>query len=92
VNNVETLFTWIHISDIHYRHGDARHQKNQQRVLKALAKDLKEVRKDLMLQPNALLVTGDLAFSGKIKYEDEYEKVEEWLTDISIALGVSNEH
>jgi hypothetical protein len=36
----ETLFSWIHVSDIHMGHGDAAHGWDQALVLRELRKDV----------------------------------------------------
>ena len=74
----ETLFSWVHLSDIHVGHGDRDkpHGWNQVLVMEAL-------RKDIASRPgpkrvDKILVTGDIAFSGDGLAPDEYARAKKW--------------
>lgn len=58
------LFSWIHISDLHFGHGDAAHGWDQVLVTSELQRDIPAVLGQGAPTPNAILVTGDIAFSG----------------------------
>src|SRR5580700_1451437 len=75
----ETLFAWVHISDIHFGHGDAGHKWDQGLVLERLRLDLPAAMKLGAPRPDAILVTGDVAFSGG---PDEYAKADAWLREL----------
>jgi len=72
------IFTWLHVTDIHFGHGDATHGGNQKLVLRKLLEDLQQ-RSELDIPvPNAIFVTGDIAFSGAVKARDEYDRARDW--------------
>lgn len=75
---------WLHISDIHMRVRDA---WSQDVVLKAMCDHISRQRADGMVA-DFILVTGDLAFSGKA---NEYSLVAGFLNDLTTASGVSKE-
>ena len=39
--DMKSLFTWLHLSDIHIGHGDVSHQWDQRLVLRAMEDDTK---------------------------------------------------
>ena len=76
--------SWLHISDIHMRPGDA---WSQDVVLASMCKQIEHhSREGLFL--DFILITGDLAFSGK---DDEYELVAGFLDALRTASGVPRE-
>ena len=82
----EPLFSWIHISDIHVGHGDRAHQLNQSRVLAAIARDIEDGReRGECPAPDAIFVTGDLAFSGQ---PDQYALAKKWLSQVAATVGL----
>src|SRR5947207_1131837 len=85
----ETLFRWIHVSDIHMGHGDAAHRWNQQLVLDTLREDIAEQVRAGRRPIDALFVTGDVAFSGNGRSPTEYARAKEWLLDVGKAAGLS---
>lgn len=87
--STQTLFGWVHLSDLHFGHGGAGHQANQQLVLDALLADVAEQIKQGVPKPDALLVTGDIAFSGACAARDEYDRAAEWIGKVAAAVGVS---
>ncbi len=78
------LFAWLHLSDIHADHGDEEHHWDQMLVLDALHKDLAEQRQRGLPVPDAILVTGDIAFSG---IAPQYEKAKDWLRRLAEVAG-----
>lgn len=91
------LLSWLHLSDLHFGHGTSGHRYNQQRVLAALAEDVrKQVRVGILTQPDLILITGDIAFSGgdlnRAPVEDEYRHATTWLAALAGSLNVSDEH
>ena len=59
----ETLFGWIHLSDIHFGHGDASHGWDQDLVMAALRRDI--AGKPAPVRVDAIFVTGDIAFASR---------------------------
>jgi predicted MPP superfamily phosphohydrolase len=83
----QPLLTWIHISDIHFGHGDAKHGWDQRLVLQALLDDLVEQCRQTH-RPDVLFVTGDIAFSGK---PEQYAQARAWLDQVGRAVGIGPE-
>ncbi|APR86272.1 Hypothetical protein A7982_11621 [Minicystis rosea] len=86
----DVLFSWIHLSDIHIGHGDAAHGWDQKLVLKVLHDDVEHlIAGGRVPPPRAVLVTGDIAFSGATRSRKEYADAREWLASIAAAAGVT---
>ena len=84
------IFTWLHVSDIHFGHGDATHSWDQKLVLSKLLEDLQH-RSELDIPvPNAIFITGDIAFSGAVRALDEYDRARDWLNSIADALHLTS--
>lgn len=87
---METLFRWIHLSDIHVGHGDTTYKWDQRLVMAELLKDVEvQVRSSPAPPVDAVFVTGDIANTGAGRSPDEYERAETWLLEIGRAAGVS---
>ena len=88
------IFTWVQLSDIHIGHGDAAHRWDQHLVLEDLIDDLSGLIGRGVPKPDAILVTGDIAFSGGGKARDdgkpnsEYSQAKEWLVRAAAAVGL----
>jgi len=80
------LFSWLHLSDVHFGHRDPGHRWDQQLVLDSLNKDIASHGGRAVPTPNAILVTGDVAFSGS---SDEYTTARTWLLDVAGYLSLS---
>ena len=89
-----TLFSWLHLSDLHANHGSAEHWQNQQRILSALVQDIPKAIERGAPRPEVVLVTGDIAFSGNAvkrageAESREYARAREWLTEVAAAIQV----
>lgn len=77
----EILFSWLHLSDLHFGHPNVGHGMDQLLVLKQLEADIVAGRGGLFPAPDALLVTGDIAFSGAAA---QYEKAAAFLRGLSV--------
>lgn len=84
----DVLFTWLHISDIHMGHGPTSHRWDQRLVLEALSRDAQQAPERGTPPPDAILVTGDIAFSGGALRADEYNQACEWLSELRTCLGL----
>ena len=73
---------WLHISDLHMREAE---DAPQQTVLATMLEDISR-RRATGAQVDFVVVTGDLAFSGK---RSEYELVAVFLRDLVASVGVS---
>ena len=73
--------TWLHLSDVHMRVTD---RWSQSVVLSSMCQHVAELRKE-GLAIDFILITGDLAFSGK---SDEYKLVSSFLDDLIVKSEV----
>lgn len=90
------LASWVHVSDLHFGHGDAGHQWNQQRVLDELRIDAKAlVRDGTVPWPDLVFVTGDIAFSGGARTpavgDTEYALASRWFRQLQEELEIPDE-
>lgn len=83
------VFSWLQLSDIHIEPKDATHRADQPLVLDALERDLRQTFAAREAPPNAIFVTGDLAFSGAA---EQYTKARAWLEKVANIVGVPFEH
>jgi predicted MPP superfamily phosphohydrolase len=86
---METIFRWIHLSDIHMGHGDTTFAWDQQMVLDEVKRD---VARQMKAQPeppiDAIFVTGDIGNTGAGRRADEYGAAATWLAAVGDAAGV----
>lgn len=90
------LASWIHVSDLHFGHGTADHQWNQQRVLGELISDVQElVKTEVVRRPDFIFVTGDIAFSGGARTpatgDSEYELAAKWIKKLQDTVAITRE-
>ena len=76
--------SWLHVSDIHIRVADT---WSQDVVLASMCRQIARQRTE-GLAPDFILVTGDLAFSGKV---NEYKLVADFLEALSAASAIPRE-
>lgn len=86
---MQPLVSWLHLSDIHFGHGDAGYGQDQALVLDALLRDLPRAIAHAGAPPDLLLVTGDIAFSGGTRSPKEYVAARTFLLAVSRAAGVA---
>ncbi|MFO0560795.1 MAG: metallophosphoesterase [Polyangiales bacterium] len=88
--SMKRLFTWVHLSDIHFGHGarDALVEFDQAEVTAKLPKHIHKELKRTGLSIDAVLVTGDVAFSGQAK---EYQQAHEWFDLLCTSAGIAKE-
>ncbi|WP_158682311.1 metallophosphoesterase [Sphingopyxis sp. MG] len=83
-----TGYGFLHLSDIHFgqeRGGEVFINREIKKDLVRFLKDVKAKREKAGLLPvDGVVVTGDIAFSGKA---NEYRDASEWLAQITDALG-----
>lgn len=59
------VFSWLHLSDIHFGHGTTKYEIDQELVLKRLAEDaVQQVASEAVPRPDWIIVTGDIANTG----------------------------
>lgn len=88
----KVLWSWIHMSDIHVGHADATYGYDQKLVLDELCQDVPKVCQGSALSPDAILVTGDVAFGGGCRTPTEYVDAKEWLEHLAITMNLQNKH
>ncbi len=76
------LFSWLHISDLHFGHGGAGWRADQKIMNNELLKDVQS-RQFGPERPDAIFITGDIAFSG---LEEEYELATHWIDELCATL------
>ena len=80
------MITLLHLSDIHFQPRDEQSQLDiDQQIRRALVEDLASMPAG-RANYDGLLLTGDIAFSGKKK---EYDAAQKWLDDLFRQTGVS---
>lgn len=82
------LFSWLHLSDIHFGHGDKQHGWDQQLVITKLLEDINHRSEYNIPNLNCVFVTGDIAFSGATRSKKEYEQANAWLTALTQSLAL----
>ena len=86
--SMEYLFTWLHLSDLHFGQGGADYKDNRELVLGALRGSLADLgRPGGPPRPDVILVTGDIAFSGGGR-ADDYGKALTWFGTAAEAVGL----
>jgi predicted MPP superfamily phosphohydrolase len=87
---MDTLFRWIHLSDIHTGHGDRAFGWDQSLVLAEIVRDIGLQREREPAPPiDAILVTGDIANTGAGRTPTEYDSATAWLHRVAAAAGVT---
>lgn len=75
--------TWLHVSDLHFGHGDAHYRFDQSGVTTAILRNAESMAKRIG-PPDLIFVTGDIAFSGQ---PAQYQQAKEWLERLRSAVG-----
>ena len=85
----EPLFSWLHLSDIHFGHGSATEREHRRLVLDQLLRDLHKAEQWGAPKPDAVLVTGDIGFSGDAMDRQEYAQASSWLRRLAERLEIA---
>jgi formylglycine-generating enzyme required for sulfatase activity len=88
---MDVLFSWIHLSDIHFGCGDAERKFLQELVLQKMSEDIAESVRIACPKPEAIFVTGDIAFSGAIREPGEYDDAKNWILTIAKVVGLGRD-
>ena len=80
------VFSWLHLSDLHFGHGDNSYGWDQKKVLDCLADDVEKALKEWpeLPRPDAIMVTGDIAFSGNTRSAHEYSDASVFLRRLTL--------
>lgn len=81
--NARPCLTWLHVSDLHFGHGDAHYRFDQSGVTSAILRNAESMTKRIG-PPDLIFVTGDIAFSGQ---PAQYQQAKEWLERLRSAVG-----
>ena len=79
------VFSWIHLSDLHFGAGSVRHRFDQKSVMRAIVRD---VRENAPRGVDRIFITGDIAFSAQHR---EYDEARAAMNKITEAAGVGRE-
>ncbi len=85
------LFSWIHLSDIHANNINQEKTADQLLILDSLKEDMILFEEQGIPRPEAVFVTGDIAFSGSALSDHEYSIVDTWLNNIMSTFSLSKE-
>ena len=91
-----TTLTWLHLSDLHFRLNDPQDRKDPTDLIdpedregfESLLSDIKKIRKESKLDPDAVFFTGDVVFSGQ---KEQYDLVGKWFDEILEACDLSGQ-
>lgn len=75
---------FVHLSDIHFDDGTSAWSARMNSVRTHLVADLAAMRDRLGMDATAIVVTGDIAYSGD---EKEYQLARAWLDEVATAVG-----
>lgn len=89
--STSTTFNWLHLSDLHFGHGSPGHQMDQRLVLDRLLDDASACVGHGHPRPNAIFITGDVAFSGNCRSAHEYEWACAWINELARRMNVPAE-
>jgi len=79
---------FVHLSDIHFDAAGNTMKGPNRLVRESLLDDLQEAQRGIGRTPDAVLVTGDIAFSGK---KEQYDQARRFLADVTDRLGMEPE-
>ncbi|ATB28900.1 hypothetical protein MEBOL_002349 [Melittangium boletus DSM 14713] len=88
VQEGEPLFSWLHLSDIHFGHGGPEGAAHRKLVLDCVLLDVQRAMKNGAPVPNAVFVTGDIGFSGGSLSSDEYRQAGDWFAKLASVLRI----
>ncbi len=84
ISEKNRIFSWLHLSDLHFGHGNAEVQADRRKILKEMASKIKELDGSV----DAIFITGDISSSSK---NEEFSEATNWLNDISGGLGITSD-
>ena len=80
-----TVFSWIHLSDLHFGAGNVAHRFDQKAVTRSI---LRDIETNAPKNPNFIFVTGDIAFSAK---PAQYKEASNWFDELAKTLRIERE-
>src|SRR5438105_204442 len=82
-----TAFSWLHLSDVHGRHGDGDYREDQRWVLRDVVESAGKPP-DGLERVDAIFLTGDIGTTGGVRDPGEYRQVAELVAQCAAALRV----
>ena len=79
------VFSWIHLSDLHFGAGSVKHRFDQKSVMRAIVRD---VRENAPRGVDRIFITGDIAFSAQ---PTEYDEARAAMNKLVEAAGVGSD-
>lgn len=79
------VFSWIHLSDLHFGAGSVKHRFDQKSVMRAILRDVKD---NAPRGVDRIFITGDIAFSAQ---PAEYIEAKSAMDKIAAAAGVGSD-
>ncbi|MDP3275596.1 MAG: metallophosphoesterase [Deltaproteobacteria bacterium] len=83
--NSQVIFAWLHISDIHFGQGSPEKQAELHTIWRGLVERVKLAHRASEFPLDAVLLTGDVAFSGQAA---QYEEARKRLISLTQAIGL----
>lgn len=80
-----TVFSWIHLSDLHFGAGSIAHRFDQKAVARSI---LRDIEANAPKNPHFVFVTGDIAFSAK---PAQYKEATAWFDELAKTLNIERE-
>lgn len=76
----------LHVSDLHFGHGNARTKSDQMMIVYEIIKDASRLKENLG-EPDIVIISGDIAF--KADFENEYSDAKSWITHLCNELELN---
>jgi tetratricopeptide (TPR) repeat protein len=92
----KVIYSWAHLSDIHFNHGSAHDKLDQVLVLEKMRQDVINAIHRGVSHINSIYVSGDIASTGGTDTSRpdadnaEYNKAKTWLSSLGASVGLSD--
>ena len=80
-----TTFTWLHLSDLHFRGTETAVDR---KLFHDMLSDISTCRAEEGMNPDVVFFTGDISSSGQ---KEQYDQVGKWLDEILDVCGLSGQ-
>jgi len=84
----DSLFTYLHLSDMHFGLPNVGDRHNQSIVLAAFRDEFANLTRKGLPQPDVVFITGDIAWAGKTS---DYNDASTWFDEIAKQLGLTSD-
>ncbi|MEV3920813.1 metallophosphoesterase [Actinomadura coerulea] len=86
----QVALTWVHLSDMHFGHGEHHARVERREILEALIEDLRSMSAHVP-GIDQVIVSGDIAFTGGARREDEYAEARAFFDRLASSLGLDRD-